>query len=194
VDLSTLAVILSGGESARMGRDKHLLTLPDGRTFTHAVHDVLAPLVSDTLVVGHARGIEPRAGMRIVDDDTKGLGPLGGIATALAHANEATRLLVVTCDAPLIPRALLIDLLATDAPAVACADERGALLPLPCALDVTRAGAAMAHALSSGSRGVGAFLRALGVSTVAIDDDTRTLVTGVNTPEEFAALKARATA
>jgi molybdopterin-guanine dinucleotide biosynthesis protein A len=187
--MSTLAIVLAGGESARMGTDKHLLTLPDGRTFTDAVVDVLATFPIDILIVGHARGFVPKLRVPHVDDERPGIGPLGGIATGLTKADdEWTRLLVVTCDAPLVPRARLAELLAIDAPAAAFVDDGGKLLPLPCVLDVAHARAALPQALAQGAFGVGSFLRTLGLVTRPLDDADRALIVGVNTREELAAL------
>jgi molybdopterin-guanine dinucleotide biosynthesis protein A len=190
--VSTLGVVLVGGESTRMGRDKHLLTLPDGRTFIDAIVDVLRDLTPDILVVGQARGLVSQPRTPQVDDARAGIGPLGGIATALSHAvDKQSRLLVVSCDAPLVPHARLAELLAVDAPAVAFVDESGALLPMPCVIDVAHARAVLPDALASAAHGVGAFLRAIGLETRALSDEDRALVVGVNTPEELAALLER---
>jgi molybdopterin-guanine dinucleotide biosynthesis protein A len=92
--LPTLA-ILAGGASTRMGRDKALLD--DGRG------PVLARLAAvglqcglPVLVVGRLAPADwPLPEVGFVVDDQPGAGPLGGLATALAHAAPV---LAVACD------------------------------------------------------------------------------------------------
>lgn len=91
------AAILAGGKSRRMGRDKALLPF-GGRTFVEAIAEALRPLVRRVRVVGRA----PAPPLGDTQPDLRpGLGPLSGIHAALATA-EASRVLVVACDLPLV--------------------------------------------------------------------------------------------
>ena len=85
------AVILAGGKSRRMGRDKRTLRVGN-RTF-----------------LSHTKAALSEAGWkaRVVAKDLKpGLGPLGGIATALRKTTHS-RVLFVGCDMPFLSGELL---------------------------------------------------------------------------------------
>lgn len=107
------AIVLAGGRSTRLGRDKASEMLL-GRTLLQHVIDRVAPLVTEVIVV-RAPGqslpdIAAAAPVRIVDDAYPGTGPLGGICTGLAAASAA-RCLAVACDMPLLSQTLLRELL-----------------------------------------------------------------------------------
>lgn len=99
-----MIAILAGGESRRMGRDKATLVLENagGITLLERVARAAIGAAPDEalLVVGRAR---PEGwtlpGVRFVEDETPGEGPLGGLATALRHA-PGEDVLLVACDMP----------------------------------------------------------------------------------------------
>ncbi|HEX8959687.1 MAG TPA: molybdenum cofactor guanylyltransferase, partial [Solirubrobacterales bacterium] len=100
-----------GGRSSRLGQDKALLHLPDGRSLIAHVVARLAPLVSEVVVVatdGERLGPLPA---RIVPDVFPDGGALGGIYAGIAAAREEYAL-VVACDMPLLSLPLLRHLLA----------------------------------------------------------------------------------
>lgn len=102
------AAVLAGGASARMGRDKALLTL-DGARLIERVVGRLRCLSEEILVVtNHAERYDFLAGgVRFVPDVTgPGQGPLAGIASAL-EAAQAPRVLVVATDMPFLNVPLL---------------------------------------------------------------------------------------
>lgn len=90
-------VVLAGGRSSRMGRDKALIEI-GGRTLLQRALDTLAPHVDELLVIGDPEKYGHVAA-RVIADDIPGVGPLGGITTAMRHAQHA-RLLVLACDMP----------------------------------------------------------------------------------------------
>ena len=85
------AVILAGGKSRRMGRDKQSIRL-GGRT-----------LLAHAKAASIGAGWKPRV---VATDRQPGLGPLGGIATALQQTNHS-RVLFVSCDMPFLTGELL---------------------------------------------------------------------------------------
>lgn len=90
-------VILAGGRSSRMGHDKALIQL-DGRTLLQRAIDLLAPYVDDLLVIGDPeKHGDPLA--HVLSDERPGLGPLGGIVTALRHSKHP-HVVVIACDMP----------------------------------------------------------------------------------------------
>ena len=99
-----LGAILAGGEARRFGSDKALATWRGRRLIDH-VADRLA-MVADALVIaGGARD----GFVAVPDRPRAGLGPLGGIAGALAHAeaNGFEAVVTLPCDAPDVPEVLL---------------------------------------------------------------------------------------
>ncbi|SIS58695.1 molybdenum cofactor guanylyltransferase [Thalassolituus maritimus] len=93
------AVILAGGKSERMGRDKAQLIRPDGRSQLSFTADCLREAgIEDILVSG--AGLN---GLKSIKDIYPEKGPLAGIHSALAHCKPDTdSLIVVPCDMPLL--------------------------------------------------------------------------------------------
>jgi len=90
------AVILTGGESRRMGWDKADIEF-HGRTLLQHAEDVLSPLFAEVLVSVHAS--RPNLELSQVVDAFDGRGPMIGIASALA-AVKTDWLFVAGCDMP----------------------------------------------------------------------------------------------
>ena len=90
-------VILAGGLSRRMGRDKAALPAGDGTLIEHIARR-LAPVVAETIVAG-ASGRHHLPGTTMVDDRYPGLGPLAGIHAGLLVARSPL-VWVVGCDLP----------------------------------------------------------------------------------------------
>ena len=90
-------VILAGGLSRRMGRDKAALPAGDGTLIEHLARR-LAPVVDETIVAGGS-GWGNLPGVRTVDDRYAGLGPLAGIHAGL-RAALYRYVWVVGCDLP----------------------------------------------------------------------------------------------
>jgi molybdopterin-guanine dinucleotide biosynthesis protein A len=105
------AIILAGGKSTRLGRDKASALLL-GRTLLHHVVDRVS-LVADEIICVRAPEQELPAidtPVAIVEDLYPGTGPLGGIYTGL-RAAASTMCLAVACDMPLLSVSLLEELL-----------------------------------------------------------------------------------
>ena len=101
--------VLAGGRSSRLGRDKALLEVGRETRLARAVRTL--GTVSDEVVgVGPAHRAALVPGVRVVPDERPGVGPLGGIATAL-RAMRGERLLAVATDMPLLSTDLLRSLI-----------------------------------------------------------------------------------
>lgn len=112
------AVLLAGGQSRRMGRDKALLSLPDGRLLWQRQLGVLQKLEpAELFISGPAREGFP-ADVPLLADATPGLGPLSGIAAALG-AMRSPLLVVLAVDMPTMTAGYLQGLLDR------CRDGRG---------------------------------------------------------------------
>lgn len=101
----TVAIaILAGGASRRMGRDKAALVI-DGETLLERAARAAAAEAARVFVIGRERPDGwPLSDIRFVPDPPgrTGIGPLGGIATALEAAEAAgcDAALVTACDMP----------------------------------------------------------------------------------------------
>lgn len=106
-DRGWTGVVLAGGMSSRMGRDKALIEV-DGLTLLEHAVQRLRPHAREVLVIGDP-AIYGHLHSSVVPDDMPGQGPLGGIVTALRKARYV-RVLVTACDMPAISDRLLIKL------------------------------------------------------------------------------------
>lgn len=107
------AVVLAGGASRRMGRDKRQLpwgTDADGRprTLLQSVVDMLGAVADDVIVVANDRPNVERA--RVVPDAIPGSGSLGGILSGIEAARHE-RVFVAAADMPFLNATLVRDLL-----------------------------------------------------------------------------------
>lgn len=98
-------VVLAGGASRRMGQDKAALVLA-GETLLARVVGRLAGATREVLVVGPPERAQLVPGVRVIPDMRPGLGPLGGIYSALLAAGTP-RAFVVACDMPFVRPALV---------------------------------------------------------------------------------------
>jgi molybdopterin-guanine dinucleotide biosynthesis protein A len=103
-----LGVLLAGGKSTRLGRDKAWLTF-FGQPLLCRVADVLARVTGEVLVSGR----DPAPfGLDLpwLPDETPGQGPAGGVLTVLDAFRRPC--LVVSCDMPFLDEATLERLMA----------------------------------------------------------------------------------
>ena len=98
-------VLLAGGNSSRMGRNKALMPLA-GRRLVDRALGVLAGLFDDLLMVTNTPDLYADLGIRMVPDLVAGKGALGGIHSAIHHA-AAPHCLVVACDMPFLNAGVL---------------------------------------------------------------------------------------
>ena len=98
-----IGVVLAGGRSTRLGQDKVRLRLPgDGRDMLARTADLLAACTDGVVISCRApdAGEETLAlpGIRSIPDAESGLGPLGGVWSALRELRQP--ILVLSCDLP----------------------------------------------------------------------------------------------
>jgi molybdopterin-guanine dinucleotide biosynthesis protein A len=94
-------VLLAGGKSRRMGRDKRLIEL-EGRTLFERTLSVLEKLFPEVLIAVAQEGPEV-SGLRhrVVTDLIPGCATLGGLYTGLFYATRP-RIFAVACDMPFL--------------------------------------------------------------------------------------------
>ena len=96
--LDTSAVILAGGASSRMGRDKSLLEIR-GVPLIHRLIAQLQGRFREVLISSDDPAPYRSTGLNIIPDGQPGQGPLRGIAAAL-EAAQAETVFVLACDIP----------------------------------------------------------------------------------------------
>lgn len=104
---SIYAYILGGGSSSRMKRDKAFLEY-GGKHLIDITIECVASLFSRVYLVGRNYSSPLLAGC--IEDEISGIGPLGGIHTALKNTNTE-RNFFVGIDYPYIDKNLILDLL-----------------------------------------------------------------------------------
>lgn len=196
-------IVLAGGHSRRMGRDKALVHLPGalaeasrpeaGQTLLARAYALVSGLVSPAYIAcATGRGY---AGYPCLEDSHADCGPAAGILAGLAMAASCGRqaLLVVPCDMPLLQGVILRRLLETharrppgtqvtlyEAPA-----GRPQLLP---GVYATGAAAVFRQALERGVHALHRIIPAAQRHALPMTTDDLPFFANCNAPEDLAAL------
>jgi molybdopterin-guanine dinucleotide biosynthesis protein A len=197
-----VGVVLAGGASRRMGRDKAALVI-GGEPLVRRSVARLRLALAEVIVVGSPDLASLLPETRIVADDWPGRGPLGALATALRALDEpdagawsggAWWALLVACDMPFTQPALLramarLALASPDAQAVALRGPRG-LEPLHAVYARSCQSAALARLAAGSDASLQGLLAMLQVREVAPEDVRRLDPLGrstfnANTPEQW---------
>jgi molybdenum cofactor guanylyltransferase len=149
VNESTVGVVLAGGRSRRMGRDKAMLSWQGDTLLTHMQRCLRLSGVSRVIVSGAYSHCDA------VPDRFADLGPLGGLASVSAALPDTT-LLIVPVDMPLISAAALRYLREFPAAGCVCFEDQ----PLPMRLRLDQVSRQLLAALLKGPAS-GRSLRAL---------------------------------
>ncbi len=103
------SIVLAGGKSLRLGRDKVFETVSD-RSLLELVIDQVTPLSRETILVTAGNNAlvksEKYSGLKAITDIHPGKGPLGGVYTGLITSSSFCNL-VVASDMPFLNPALL---------------------------------------------------------------------------------------
>ena len=178
-------LVLAGGESRRMGRDKAALDL-HGRPQVDWAFDLLARHCERVFVsVRPGQEADPsRAGYPTIVDRHADAGPIAGIAAALAAHPEAAWL-VVACDLPLLSDATLDTLVAARGlePVTAFRSVHDGLPEPLCAIYEPSNRAGIDAAIASGTYCPRKFVIRTGVPLLEQADPTA--LDNVNTPDDL---------
>jgi molybdopterin-guanine dinucleotide biosynthesis protein A len=184
-------LVLAGGESRRMGRDKALLEY-HGRPQLEWAFELLSRHCERSFVSLRAApaGDGPRAALPRIVDGAVGAGPIAGIAAAQAAYPEAAWL-VVACDLPFLSGALLGHLIGRRGaqPVTAYRSAQDGLPEPLCAIYEPATRDAILEFVGTGRHCPRRFILASGVPLLDLPEATA--LDNVNTPAELAAAAAR---
>jgi len=123
----TTLIILAGGKSQRMGKDKAFIRF-HGETLVSRILDRLEGLAEEVIVIAPRSPENLPRGVQFAPDLLPGRGPLGGLYTALSVASHQI-IAVVACDMPFVNAKLLAYqrdiLLSEDLDVVVPSSEKG---------------------------------------------------------------------
>lgn len=172
--MKILGAVLAGGQASRFGSDKALARLHGATLLEHAL-GALRPWTAAQVVCGRASAPVPV----VADLPSPGLGPLGGLCGALAHADRHgfDAVLTMACDTPAMPDGMARALIAAGCAHAAEAPTAG-LWPARLAPVLLR------HLAEGGDRSIRRWGKVAGAAIVM----PGMAVPGANTPEELRGL------
>jgi molybdopterin-guanine dinucleotide biosynthesis protein A len=173
-----VGLVLAGGQSSRMGRDKAELILDSERLVDRAI-SLLKSTGCKKVILSGADGLADRY--------HKG-GPLSGIDAAVSTLTDATKMLVIPVDMPNLTTCLLQILLQqTQAKAGVYFSSQ----PLPFYLTISselRDHLRNVLEDNDSNRSLFNMFRVLGLSELPLPKNTKALFDNCNTPEQFTAM------
>ncbi len=104
MDKNITGIILSGGKSSRMGKEKGLCKFKGKELVQYAI-DVLAPFCKSIIIIANNNQYE-KFEHKVFADEIKDIGPIGGIYTGLFHT-ETEDNFILSCDMPMISHELI---------------------------------------------------------------------------------------
>ena len=191
------AAILAGGRATRFGGADKASLVVGGRRILDRQLAALRSVATDLRIIANEPSRYATFDVPVCPDAVAGVGPLGGVYTALLAARHDT-VLVLACDLPFVTAAFLERLaaesLVEDVDAVVPRGGRG-LEPL-CAVYRTRCAAVARRQIDAGELRMTALLGALRVRELERDgalaaEDEGTLFENVNTPHDYARARSR---
>jgi len=102
--MGVTGIILAGGKSSRMGAEKGLQELC-AKPLIHYAIEVLSGLCN-TIIISSSSEAYKSLGHKVVADVIPGIGPMGGIYSALQQSKTEENL-VLSCDLPFVSQELM---------------------------------------------------------------------------------------
>ena len=179
--------VLAGGKSSRMGRDKGLVVFR-GKKMIEQVLKVAAAISSDILIIANSEAYR-QFSYPCFEDEIKDCGPMGAIFTALQQA-KADKVLVLSCDVPLISASVLQQL------AKNCGEESalvashdGQIQPL-CGIYDKKCIGFFKETIGLGNFQMKALLAEMDAKTMAFEGEAyNQAFLNINTPEDLAQIQ-----
>jgi len=187
--IEATALVLAGGRSRRMGRDKSMLPWGDSTLLDHAV-TIASHAASDVIIVLARPGEAPVGAARVAVDEPVDVGPIGALHGGLRAARH-DRCVTCPCDAPFVTADLLQELLVRlDGHSVAAPVSSHGVEPL-CAAWNANVAPHVERYIDGGGRSLRGLIESLpDVLLIPIDEleslaDTPDPFANLNTPDEY---------
>jgi len=188
-ELDLVVGVLCGGSSRRMGEDKAGLWI-EGRTMLERVCAAGAALSDRVVLLGKpSRVPESLHTLPVLEDRQSGLGPIGGLATALS-AYPTQAVLLLACDLPRIETTLLLRLRneprppGLEAVCFESPNRPGRLEPC-CGLYLPEIRARIERVIALGRLSLHALLAEANIRRLAVPASLADCLKNVNTPEDY---------
>lgn len=180
--LDITGVVLAGGRSSRMGKDKASMPINDNGTIflQHAVN-ILSEIFVDIIVIANK---EYPVNVPIYSDIYHDKGPIGGIYTALTKTNKKG-IFVAACDMPYLTPQIIGHIIANSKEdMISVPTLKGLLQPLASyyPVEVTEY---LGHYMNSQGRALRGFIERTGHIKIPIPPVFADDFLNINTPQEF---------
>lgn len=179
-------VILAGGKSSRMGQDKALLEI-DGKSFIKQLTETLNFFEEKYIARGNNSNILDVT-WPMIQDIYPEHGPIGGIHAALTKC-DSDAVLFVSCDMPLIKKALiqqLCEAMTSEYDAVVVKEKNGRIHPL-CAIYKKSVVNLFEQQILSNNNRLMLALGKMKVKYITVDEAQQ--LSNINTPNDYLALQ-----
>lgn len=182
------ALILAGGKSSRMGRDKSLLPF-GGKTMLEHMTQLTQGIFEETIVVVNHRAKTEGLDLskaKVYEDLFKNGGPLAGIYTGLSYSKHSASC-VFTCDMPFIDEVFIRNLLGfwrADMEALCFEDKQGRLQPFP-GIYVRSSRFLVRTMLNQGESSMQHFLQVALVNPLVLKEEKLKVFINMNTLEDY---------
>lgn len=177
-------VILAGGKSSRMGKDKAFL-IWNGESFIERLTKEMDVFEEKMIAHGNRREITD-TGWPVVEDIYPDRGPIGGLHAALTNC-ESDALFCVTCDVPLVQRSLvsfLYQYMDETTDAIIPIAEDGKVHPL-CAIYRKKTSSAFLKKIEEGNNRIMSAFEHMNVKYVSLDEKHSKQLHNINTKEDY---------
>lgn len=176
-------IILAGGKSSRMGREKGLILLQNKAVIQHII-DALKPLVTELVIVSSNPDYDI-FNIKRIEDIIPESGPIAGIHAGLMHSKTKNNL-VVSCDVPLLNAGILQHLLQykTENYDIVQFQSKGKSIPL-IALYKKQCVEQCFELLKNGERRLQKLVLAMQTKTITVSKEEEAFVINMNTIEDL---------
>lgn len=180
-------IVLAGGESKRMGRDKTILQF-EGQSLVERMVRFLSPICQNILISSNSK-LHEGLGYEVIADEIPSKGPIGGIYSCLKKTGCLYNM-VLPADVPLLSTELIRFLIENAHPEKisAVVSPTGFVEPL-CAIYPKTILPALWDFIESGNNKLIDFLKAEKFHPVQLSEDHSfyhpKLLMNINTPDEF---------